>query len=95
MMSRYGIYLPLPIVAALLALIYGAGIGHAWASGILTFALVMLGGYLYGAVGQIIAVVVSALVIFLLFTLPAHRKQAHEEAKRERDFARLPNEEDL
>ena len=95
MMSQYGIYLPLPIVAALLALAYGITIHHAWISAILTFGLVILGGWLYGPMGQIIAVIVSALVIYVLFGLPEQRRQAHEEAVREREAVHLPNEEDL
>lgn len=93
-MIRYGIYLPLPIVAALLAFMYGLSVRHAWLSAVLTFGLVMLGGWLYGAIGQIIAVVISALIIFFAFTLPEQKRQAHEAAKREREASQLPNEED-
>ena len=94
-MSRYGVYLPIPIVAVLLAFIYGMSIHRGWISAILTFCLVMLGGWKYQATGQIVGVIVSALIIFLAFTMPAHKRSAAEERKRERDVERLPNEEDL
>ena len=95
MISRYGIYLPIPVVAALLALVYGIIIHHAWLSGILTFALVMIGGWVGGPVGQVVGVIVSALIIFFAFSLPEHKRQAHEAARREREVTQLPNEEDL
>ena len=95
MISRYGIYLPIPVVAALLALVYGISIHHAWVSAILTFALVMIGGWIYGPLGQVVGVIISALIIFLAFALPEHRRQAHEDAKRAREAAQLPNEEDF
>ena len=95
MLSKYGLYLPLPIVAALLAFIYGQTIRHAWLSMIITFCLVMLGGLLWGAYGQVAAVIVSALIIFFAFTLPEQRRQAAEEAKRDREAEHLPNEEDM
>ena len=95
MISRYGIYLPIPVVAALLAFVYGASIHHAWISAVLTFALVMLGGWVYGPIGQVVGVVISALIVFFAFTLPEQRHQAHEETKREREAAQLPNEEDM
>ena len=94
MISRYGIYLPIPVVAALLALVYGISIHHAWISGILTFALVMIGGWLAGPIGQVVGLILSALIIFVAFTMPEHKRQAHEEARRAREAAQLPNEED-
>ena len=94
MISRYGIYLPIPVVAALIALVYGISIHHAWISGILTFALVLIGGWIGGPIGQVVGVIISALIIFLAFALPEHRRQAHEEARREREVMQLPNEED-
>ena len=94
-MGRYGIYLPMPVVATLLAFVYGVSIHRGWISAIITFCLVMLGGWLYAAVGQIIGVIVSALIIFLVFWMPEHRRQAHEDLRREREAAQLPNEEDL
>ena len=95
MINRYGLYLPLPIVAALLAFVYGLSIRHAWISAILTFCIVLLGGWLYGAIGQIVCVAISALLIFFIFVLPEHRRQAHEEYRREQDMRNLPNEEDM
>ena len=95
MISRYGIYLPIPVVAALLALVYGISIHHAWISAILTFVLVMIGGWIYGPLGQVIGVIISALIIFFAFTMPEQKRQAHEETLREREAAQLPNEEDL
>ena len=94
MLSHYGLQLPLPIVAALLAFVYGASMRRGWICAILTFALTMLGGWIYAAIGQIVGVVVSALVIFFAFSLPEQRRQAHEDAKREREARQLPNEED-
>ena len=87
-------FLPMPIIATIIAFVYGMSLHRAWLSAILTFCLVMIGGLLYGGYGQIVAIVVSALAIFLVVTLPAQRRQAHEEYKRDRDAARLPNEED-
>ena len=95
MISRYGIYLPIPVVAALVALVYGLSIHRGLISALLTFALVMIGGWIYGAIGQLIGVIVSALVIFFAFALPEHRHQAQESAKREREITRLRNEEDM
>ena len=95
MISRYGIWLPIPVVAALLAFVYGVSIRHAWVSGILTFVFVMIGGWLGGPVGQVVGVVVSALIVFFVFTLPEHRRQANEANQRAREAAQLPNEEDL
>ena len=94
-MNNYGLYLPMPIVATLLALLYGRSVHHPWASAVLTFLLVMLGGKVYSAIGQIIGMIVSALLIFLLFSMPEHKRQAHEAARREREVTQLPNEEDL
>ena len=94
MLSRYGLYLPLPIVAALLAFIYGQSIRHAWLSMILTFCLAMLGGLIWGAVGQIVGVALSAVIIFFAFALPEQRRQANEEDRRAKDAEQLPNEED-
>ena len=94
-MSRYGVYLPIPIVAVLLAFIYGMSIHRGWISAILTLCLVMLGGWKYQAIGQIAGVIVSALIIFLVFTMPAHKRRADEERRREHEAEHLPNEEDL
>ncbi len=94
MLRSYGLYLPLPIVAALLAFIYGQSIKHAWVSMVLTFCLAMLGGLVYGAIGQIVGVALSAIIIFFAFALPEQRRQANEEAKRAKDAEQLPNEED-
>ena len=43
----------------------------------------------------VLGVVVSALIIFIAFKRPEHRRQAHEAARREREVTQLPNEEDL
>lgn len=94
-MGGYGVYLPLPVVAALLALVYGMSIHRGLISAVLTFCLVMLGGWLYAAIGQVVGVIVSALIIFLVFSMPEHKRQAHEELRREREAVQLPNEEDL
>lgn len=94
MISRYGLYLPLPIVATLLAFAYGLSVKRAWQSAVITLALTMLGGWIYGAIGQVVSVVVSALIIFVAFTLPEQRRQARREAEREREARQLPNEED-
>ena len=93
-MSSYVLYLPMPIIATLLAFIYGLSIHRAWVSALLTCVLVVLGGWLYAAIGQIIGVIVSALLIFLIFTLPEQRRRAHEDWRREHEAVHLPNEED-
>lgn len=95
MIRRYGLYLPLPIVAALVAFVYGMSVHHAWLSAILTFGLTMLGGWAFGAYGQVGGVIVSALIIFFAFTLPEQRRQSREEAMRDREVERLRNEEDI
>lgn len=86
---------PVLIVATVLAFIYGAAssIRHAFIQAVITFVCVLIGGMLYKGVGQIIAVVVSALIIFVCFTLPAHRRKAAEEADRERELRKALQEE--
>lgn len=95
MISQYGLYLPLPIVATLLAFVYGVSIRHGLVSAAITLALTMLGGLLYAAIGQVVGVCVSALIIFFAFSLPEQRRLAREDAKRAREARQLPNEEDL
>ena len=89
-----GIYLPVPGVAAILAFFYGRSIHNAWLPAGITFVLVLVGGLLFQGVGQIAGVVLSALIIFLLFTHPAQRRAAEEAAERDKDASTLPNEED-
>lgn len=89
-----GIYLPVPIVAALVAYFYGRTIHSAWLPAGITFVCVLLGGLLFEGVGQIGGVIVSALIIFFAFTHPAQKRVAEEDAAREKDAATLPNEED-
>lgn len=89
-----GIYLPVPVVAAVLAYFYGRTIHSAWLPAIITFVLVLVGGLLFQGVGQIVGVVISALLIFLLFTHPAQRRAAAEAEARDKDASTLPNEED-
>ena len=89
-----GIYLPVPVVAAVLAYFYGRTIHSAWLPAAITFLLVLMGGLFFQGVGQIVGVVVSALLIFLLFTHPAQRRAAAEAEARDKDASTLPNEED-
>lgn len=89
-----GIYLPVPVVAAVVAYFYGRTIHSAWLPAVITFVCVLVGGLLFQGVGQIVGVIVSALIIFLLFTYPAQRRAAEEAATREKDASTLPNEED-
>ena len=89
-----GIYLPVPVVAAVLAYFYGRTIHSAWLPAVITFVLVLVGGLFFQGVGQIVGVVVSALLIFLLFTHPAQRRAAAEAEARDKDASTLPNEED-
>ena len=89
-----GIYLPVPVVAAVLAYFYGRTIHSAWLPAVITFVLVLVGGLLFQGVGQIVGVVISALLIFLLFTHPAQRRAAAEAEARDKDASTLPNEED-
>lgn len=86
---------PVLIVATILAFIYGAAsnIRHAFLQAVITFVCVLIGGLLYKGIGQIIAVVVAALLIFVFFTLPAHRRKAAEEADRERELRKALQEE--
>ena len=92
--GRMGIYLPVPVVAAVLAYFYGRTIHSAWLPAAITFVLVLVGGLFFQGVGQIVGVVVSALLIFLLFTHPAQRRAAAEAEARDKDASTLPNEED-
>jgi len=87
--------LPVLIVATVLAAVYGASLSvrHAFLQGGITFVCVLIGGLLYKGVGQIVGVVISALIIFFAFTLPAHRRKAAEEAARERDLRAALKEE--
>ena len=94
-MSSFGNYLPIPIVATLLALIYGLSIHRAWISALLTLCLVVLGGCICGLLGQFIGVILSALVIFIAFTRPEEKRKAHEAARRAHEVKHLPNEEDI
>ena len=86
---------PVLIVATILAFIYGAAsnIRHAFLQAVITIVCVLIGGLLYKGIGQIIAVVVAALLIFVFFTLPAHRRKAAEEADRERELRKALQEE--
>ena len=94
MISRYGLSLPLPLVATMIAFIYGWIVHRALLSAIITLCLTLIGGWIYGPIGQIVGVAISALIIFFAFTLPEQRRQAHEEARRDREATQLPNEED-
>ena len=87
--------LPVLIVATILAFIYGvtSSLSHACLQALITFVCVLVGGLLYKGVGQIVAVVVSALLIFVFFTLPAQRRKAREEADRERELRKALQEE--
>ena len=89
-----GISRPVPVVAAVLAYFYGRTIHSAWLPAAITFVLVLMGGLFFQGVGQIVGVVVSALLIFLLFTHPAQRRAAAEAEARDKDASTLPNEED-
>ena len=88
------ICLPVSLVAAVLAYFYGKSVHHAWLPALITFACVMLGGLLFEGVGQIAGVVLSALIIFIFFTLPEQKRIAQEEANKAREACHLPNEED-
>lgn len=94
-MAHLAISIPVAVVAALLAFFYGKSVRHAWLPAIITFVCAMLGGLLYAGVGQIIGVVVSAVIIFVFFTLPEQKRAAQEQAIREREAVHLPNEEDI
>ena len=93
-MAHMAICTPVALVAAVLAFFYGKSMRHAWLPAIITFVCAMAGGMIYAGVGQIIGVVLSALIIFFCFTLPEQRRAEHEQAVREREAAHLPNEED-
>lgn len=94
-MAHLAICIPVSVVAAALAFVYGRSVRHAWLPALITFACTMLGGLIYTGVGQIVGVALSALVIFIFFTLPEHKRIAREEAARAKDVSQLPNEEDM
>ena len=89
------ICIPISLVASLLAFFYGRSVHHAWLPAILTFVFTMAGGLIFAGIGQIVGVVLSALIIFIFFTLPEQRRIAQEQADRDREAAHLPNEEDI
>ena len=93
-MDHMAICIPVSVVTAALAFVYGKSVHHAWLPALITFACSMLGGLLFAGIGQIIGVVLSALVIFVFFALPEHKRMAREEAERARDTSHLFNEED-
>lgn len=88
------ICVPISAVTAVLALVYGKSVGHAILPAIITFIVTMISGLLYGGVGQLVGVVISALLIFIFFTLPEQKRIAQEQAVRDREAMHLPNEED-
>ena len=94
-MAHMAICIPVAVVAALLAFFYGKSVRHAWLPALITFVCAMLGGLLYAGIGQIIGVVLSALIIGIFFALPEHKRLAREEVARAREEAHLPNEEDV
>lgn len=94
-MAHMAICIPVSVVTAVLAFFYGKSVRHGWLSALITFVCSMLGGLLYAGIGQIIGVVLSALIIAVFFTLPEHKRLAQEEAAREKAAENLPNEEDL
>ena len=94
-MAHMAICIPVSVVTAALAFIYGKSVRHGWLSALITFVFSMLGGLLYKGVGQIIGVVLSALIIGIFFALPEHKRLAREEVARAREEAHLPNEEDV
>jgi len=93
-MAHMAICIPVSVVTAVLAFAYGKSVRHGWLSALITFVCSMLGGLLYAGVGQIIGVVLSALIIGIFFTLPEHKRIAREEAARAKEAEHLPNEED-
>lgn len=94
-MAHMVICIPVSVVTAVLAFFYGKSVGRGWPSAIITLICTMIGGFLFSGVGQIFSVVLSALIIFLFFALPEHKRIAHEQAMKEREFHHLPNEEDI
>lgn len=94
-MAHLAICIPVSVVAAALAFLYGKSVRRTWLPALITFACVMLGGLVYAGVGQIIGVALSALIIFFCFTLPEHKRIAQEEVDKAKDVSRLPNEEDM
>lgn len=94
-MAHMAICIPVSLVAAAVALAYGKSIGRAWPSALITFAVTLLSGFFYKGVGQIFGVILSALIIFLVFARPEHKRIAQEEAAKDKEFNHLPNEEDM
>ena len=94
-MAHLAICIPVSVVAAALAFVYGKSVRHAWLPALITFVCTMIGGLIYTGVGQIVGVALSALAIFIFFTLPEHKRIAQEEAARAKDATHLPNEEDM
>ena len=93
-MAHMAICIPVSVVAAALAFVYGKGLKHPWLPALITFVCSMLGGLLFEGVGQIIGVVLSALIIFVFFSRPLQKQMAREQAEREKDAESLINEED-
>ena len=88
-------YFVIPAVAAFLALLYGCSIRQWLLPTLLTFGLTLIGGLIsrpMPGLGQTIGVIISAFLIFMLFTRPAMKAAETQKKEQEKN---TPNEEDI
>ncbi len=90
--------LPVLIVVTVLAFACGKANGNSWLNALLqaaiTFVCVLVGGLIFAGIGQIVGIGVSAVIIFLFFSLPNQKKKHSEAMRREMDVQHNLNEED-
>ena len=90
--------LPVLIVVTVLAFACGKANGNSWlnalAQAAITFVCVLIGGLCFSGVGQIVGIGVSAVIIFIFFSLPNQKKHNSEAMRKEMDRQKNMNEED-
>lgn len=90
--------LPVLIVVTVLAFACGKANSSSWLNALLqaaiTFGCVLVGGLMFAGVGQIVGIGVSAVIIFVFFSLPKQKKENSEEMHQEMEVQRNMNEED-
>lgn len=90
--------LPVLIVVTILAFACGKGSGSSWLNALLqaaiTFVCVMVGGIAFAGIGQIIGIGVSAVIIFVFFSLPKQKRKNNEKTQQEARVEQQLNEED-
>lgn len=90
--------IPVLLVATVLTFIYGRCLCHAWIpaliQGAITFVCVLIGGLTHQGLGQIIGILLSAVIIFFIYVLPVERRRTREEMEKALKTHVEMNEED-